>query len=297
MQPQRAPMQGPSTSLMRGAPPMQQQRPPQGAPYRPPQGGGQAGQTGQQLGQMMAGMFGGQAQQQRPQLAAYGQSAQAQGARPQQGLGGAMGQAAAGMFGGQAQQRPQQSMAQQWGAAARPQQASAGGASDYMRAQQGMAQQQRPAPSQAQMAGALGGGMLFSDEEGKRDVKDYNEGSGINWQDYASDDDGEKKSGGGLGGMLSGIMSDRNSKQEINRLEGANAALTSALSGADAQRQRLADFHAQQSTTPSRASFPDSAHQVAAQNQAMGGNPFAINMQQPNLEELDAAYARLGQGG
>lgn len=132
----------------------------------------------------------------------------------------------------------------------------------------------------------------------------------------------EKKSGGLLGGGGGGLMSmlsDKRSKEEITRLEGANTALTRALSA----RASYPDTRApspgmqalgQQAAPPSHASFPDSAHRVAAQNQEIaaqleppppqqapppqpGGNPFAVNMQRPDMGALDEAYRRLGQGG
>lgn len=143
-------------------------------------------------------------------------------------------------------------------------------------------------------------------------------------------DEGErqKKDGGGgmLGGMLGGIMSDKRSKEEIQRLEGANEALSKALSSKAEYpdtRQPSSGMQAlgQQTTPPAHASFPaapqlsPAAASVAAGNRAMapmvqqpqapqqapaaqpGTGPFAVNLQRPDLSQLDEAYRRQGRGG
>lgn len=245
-------------------------------------------------------------QQQRPGAGGFGgarPAAPMQAQRPQlsaapmgQPRPGGMAQQAAGMmnaFGGTA--RPQPAAANSWAAAA-PKPAGGG----YAAAQQQM--QRRPQAQQ--MVGALGG-MLASDEDGKTGIKDYNPDDGKTIGDevekYALDDD-EQKSGGGGGGLM-GMLSDRHSKDQIKRLEGANDALTSALSSRAAYPNTSAPSSGlqalgQQSPPPSHASFPDSTQRVAAQNAAMkGGNPFDVGMAQPNLDELDEAYKRLGQAG
>ena len=148
-------------------------------------------------------------------------------------------------------------------------------------------------------------------------MKDYSSGSSINWRDYKGQDapqaaPAEDDDKGLIGGLLGGL-SDRNSKKDIQRLEGANDALARALS------ERPAEAGTQ--APPSHASFPDSALQVAAQNQSLRGampppaqpppmpqqaapagppppgSPFDIKMPRPDMAALDEAYKRLGQGG
>ncbi len=133
-------------------------------------------------------------------------------------------------------------------------------------------------------------------------------------------------SGASGGGGMMAMMSDERSKKEIARLEGANEALTSALSASPAAS--YPDTNApssgmqalgQQNGLPSSASFPDSpaADKVAAQNvglqqgqpMPMQPNPSQSNMgrsaspafnvgaQPPDLAALDEAYKRMGQGG
>lgn len=126
----------------------------------------------------------------------------------------------------------------------------------------------------------------------------------------------QKKDRGGMGGMMGSMMSDEDSKKEIEQLESANAALTKALSskaeypdtGASSSGMQALG---QQSAPPSRANFPDApAERVAAQNVAMQQtaagpqpgqsdirNPWGVQTSMPNLDELDQAYARMGQGG
>lgn len=130
--------------------------------------------------------------------------------------------------------------------------------------------------------------------------------------------------GGGGGGMMSGMLSDKESKEEIQRLEGANEALARALSTKPEYPDTSAPSSGlralgQQAAPPSQASFPDApqpspaAQQVAAQNQVMAPaaapqvpqqpaprqpnqNPgFNPQLGRPDLTALDEAYARLGR--
>jgi hypothetical protein len=224
--------------------------------------------------------------------------------RPQQPAGGGMGGAAMGgamanAFGG-TQQRAAPAPASYAARPTRPGYAAAQ-PSDYQRAQQ--------RPQGVPQRGAAGA--MLSDERSKTGIKNYNADDGQDWRDtlekYSSDDPEKKESSGGIGSMIGGMLSDKHSKGEIQRLEGANDALTRALSSSAAYPNTAAPsagmqaLGQQQSAPPSHASFPDSAQTVMAQNQAMApppqANPFAVNMQRPNLDELDEAHRRLGQGG
>lgn len=125
--------------------------------------------------------------------------------------------------------------------------------------------------------------------------------------------------GGAMGGMMA--MSDKHSKEEIKRLEGANDALSRALNSKAEYPDTRAPSSGmqalgQQSSPPSHASFPDApaaspaAQRVAAQNAAMAPaaqqaptdqqapqNPWGVDLRRPDLSELDDAYANLGRGG
>jgi predicted lipid-binding transport protein (Tim44 family) len=128
--------------------------------------------------------------------------------------------------------------------------------------------------------------------------------------------------GGMLGGMMGGMMSglsDKHSKEEISRLEGANEALSRALSSSASYPDTNAPSSGmqalgQQNAPPSHANFADTpaANKVAAQNVGMqqgsgpppvpmaqgNGNPaFNVNRGAPDLSALDEAYKRMGQGG
>jgi hypothetical protein len=122
-----------------------------------------------------------------------------------------------------------------------------------------------------------------------------------------------------MGGMM--MMSDKKSKEEIKKLEGANEALSLALSKSSGKYPNTAapstglQALGQQDTPPSHASFPDApqqspaAQRVAQQNAAMKPmaqpgqsdirDPWAVNLQEPDLTGLDEAYgaARRNYGG
>lgn len=130
--------------------------------------------------------------------------------------------------------------------------------------------------------------------------------------------------GGVLGGVAGSMMSDERSKKEIERLEGANEALSAALASAPkasypnpgAPSSGLQAL-GQQQALPSHANFADTpaANKVAAQNVGLQqANPgaaqagamagaamprpgFDVNTAPPNLAALDEAYRRMGQGG
>jgi hypothetical protein len=128
------------------------------------------------------------------------------------------------------------------------------------------------------------GGAMLSDEDEKEGIKRIGESESGPYDRPTKMDEG----------MLSGLMSDRHSKEQIQRLEGANQALASAL------RPAYPDTAAPSSGMQALGQQqPDNnATRVAKQNQVLSeGSPFAVGMQQPNLDELDEAYKRLGQGG
>ena len=138
--------------------------------------------------------------------------------------------------------------------------------------------------------------------------------------------------GGGMSGMLGGIasgLSDKNSKEEIRRLESTNDALTDALADSH-QGGNMPDTEYPKMpantrfSAPSRASFADSpaANTVAAQNVGLtkaqpgamapppaipanmqpGAMPQAqqaavpnMGFRPPDMSQLDNAYRRFGQ--
>lgn len=191
-------------NFLRGGAPMQQQQQPR-----------------QSLGSAVrgaAGMFGGQrTQPQRsqltpaqsqlqsaglgsnptPQQQAAAQARWQQAAPPQQQQQAQFGQAAAAAFGGRpAQPRPQNAMAYGGQPAQRPQNAAA-------MAYGGQPAQPRPAPA---------GGSMYERAQSQM------QGGGQAGQMQAMP-----------AGLMGGMMSDRENKEEIARLEGANDALSRAL--------------------------------------------------------------------
>jgi hypothetical protein len=121
------------------------------------------------------------------------------------------------------------------------------------------------------------------------------------------------QAGGMLGGAMGSMMSDKNSKEEIQRLESANDALTQALSS----KASYPDTHAAspgmqalgQQDAPGQSDIRDpwadrdtpAANKVAAQNVGMAATTpngpsagFQVNQGMPDMSALDEAYRRIG---